>query len=304
LNQSHPAITVVIPTHNRASFLKRAIDSVLSQTWKDFELIIVDDASTDNTAEIIRSYYDSRIVYIRHQENKGGSAARNSGILQAKGRYIALLDDDDEWAPTKLEKQFIKFQDVSEKVGIVYSGFEVKDQDRKVIERRLPEFKGNLYMRLLERNMIGGSSTPLIKRECFDAAGLFNESLRSCQDWDMWLRISKLYEFDFVPEIGTNIYLHGDQISEDFSSMIPGRSRMIETHMDEFSAYPGILVIHLKRMGKMHCINGTWKEAFAWFAKAIDVNHLEIIKISAWCLIELPRIKMLSKFKYFKKYRP
>src|SRR5258705_13939604 len=98
-------VSVVIPTHNRSEFLRSAIASVLGQTYQDFELIVVDDASTDSTAEVVVSFNDSRIKFIRHQTNQGGSAARNTGIRASKCDYIAFLDDDDEWSPRKLSKQ-------------------------------------------------------------------------------------------------------------------------------------------------------------------------------------------------------
>ncbi|MBC8432937.1 MAG: glycosyltransferase family 2 protein [Desulfobacterales bacterium] len=297
-----PIVSVIIPTYNRAKLLERAVNSVLRQTYKELELIIVNDSSKDETEKAIKKYADDRIKYICHQKNLGGSAARNTGIKAAQGKYIALLDDDDGWFPEKLEKQVKHFAEVSDNVGLVYSGFEVIDMNGIVIQKTYPKFKGNLYMRLLERSMIGGSSVPLIKRTCFKKVGLFDQSLRSCQDWDMWMRISEHYAFDFIPEILTKMYSHSHQLSSDYSSMIPGRTRMIEKHMKVFQKHPAILVIHLKRIGKMHCINGTWQEAICWFKKALKVNFLEIIKIVAWCVLELPSILMFGPSKDFKKY--
>jgi glycosyltransferase involved in cell wall biosynthesis len=303
MDKNVPTVSVIIPTYNRAHLVKRGIRSVLAQTYGDFELIIVDDASKDNTREVIKSFDDKRIRYICHKENRCAPETRNTGIRTAIGEYIALLDDDDEWLPTKLEEQINGFKTSSGRTGVVYSGFEVRDQNGRIVQTTFPEFRDNLYIRLLERNMIGGSSIPMIKSECFKKVGLFDKFLKSCQDWDIWLRISEYYEFDFVPEILSTIHLHGGQISSKYSSMIPGRTRMIEKHMDEFRKHPDILVIHLKRMGKLHCINGTWKEAVYWFKKAFAVNPFEIIKIVAWCALELPRIKMLSRERHFKRYR-
>lgn len=303
MTRREPLVSVIIPTCNRSNLVERAIRSILAQTYADFELIIVDDASADDTRNAVVRFDDIRIQYIRHDRNRGGPAARNTGIRRARGKYIALLDDDDEWHTTKLEKQVNAFKEAANGVGFIYSGFEVRDENGEVVRTTLPALRGNLHMNLLRRNMIGGSSVPLIKRECFDKVGFFDESLTSCQDWDMWLRISSSYEFDFVPEILARVYFHGDQISEDFSSLIPGRSRMIEKHMDEFRKHPEILVIHLKRMGKMHCINGTWKEAAQWFSQAVKVRVCELFKILAWCAVELPRILVFSRWRTFKKYR-
>lgn len=303
MDKNVPTVSVIIPTYNRAHLVKRGIRSVLAQTYGDFELIIVDDASKDNTREVIKSFDDKRIRYICHKENRGAPATRNTGIRMARGVYIGLLDDDDEWLPTKLEKQIAKFGEVSSKVGLIYSGLEVMRADGHTIETiYYPKYRGDVRVRLLLGTTIG-SPTPLIRTECFNKAGVFDESLKSCQDWDMWKRISEHYDFDFVPEVLARMYLHGNQISSDFSSMIPGRTRMVEKHMDEFQRHPDILVIHLKRLGKLHCINGTWREAVYWFRETLKVNIFEIFKILAWCLIELPRVKFFSRAKGFKRYR-
>jgi len=105
-NKKIPRISVIIPSYNRANTIGRAIQSALSQSYQDFEIIVIDDGSTDHTEEVIRSFQDSRIRYIRHNRNRGGSAARNTGIHAARGEYIAFLDSDDEWLPQKLELYF------------------------------------------------------------------------------------------------------------------------------------------------------------------------------------------------------
>jgi len=303
LKQSRPAITVIIPTHNRAEFLKRAIKSVLAQTWQDFELIIVDDASTDDTANVVRDYQDERILYHRHDSNLGAPASRNTGIAKARGDYIALLDDDDELFPRKLEKQMQKYAEVAASVGLIYTGHEVRNSMGKLLHSRLPEGKtrGDVRLRLLLGPAFP-SHTPLIRRDCFKLTGGFDDFLTSCQDWDMWKRISEHYEFDYVPEVLSTTYQHDHQISSDFSAMIPGRIRMVEKHWEEFRKHPVIFVIHLKRIGKMHCINGTWREALPWFKEAVKVAPREIFKIVAWCILELPRVKMSSREGKFKRY--
>lgn len=295
-----PSVSVVIPTHNRALLLKRAVNSVLRQTFSDFELIVVDDASTDDTTRIVEGFHDKRIKYLRHRSNLGAPVARNTGISSARGDYIGLLDDDDEWFPEKLEKQILKFSQVSERVGLIYTGHEVREGDGRLLRTYIPEARGDVRMRLLLGTTFA-SNTPLIRKACFQKVGFFDESLKSCQDWDMWKRISDQYEFDYVPEILAIVYRHKKQISSDFSAMIPGRTRMVDKHWDEFRRHPEILVIHLKRLGKMHCINGTWREAIHWFRETLKVNPLEIFKIAAWCLFELPKVKWSSEEAKFKK---
>jgi len=131
-----PTVSVIISTYNRAYLIDRFIQSVLNQTYQDFELIVVDDGSTDNTEDIIRQFQekDKRIKYIKHDKNKGGSAERNTGIKNSVGKYIAFQDSDDEWFPEKLEKQMEVFKNTSSKVGVVYTGFwRIKDNKKTYI---------------------------------------------------------------------------------------------------------------------------------------------------------------------------
>ncbi len=140
MTEKRPTVSVIIPTYNRAHLLGRAIESVLDQTYQDFEIIVVDDASADETEEVVKSFGDDRINHIRHQKNKGGSAARNTGIKAARGEFIAFLDSDDEWVPKKLEKEIDRLQTLSNEVGVVYSGFCCVKQFQLISKMRVMEF--------------------------------------------------------------------------------------------------------------------------------------------------------------------
>lgn len=189
---TNPIASVIIPTYNRADLLPNTIGSVLNQTFEDFELIIVDDCSSDNTEEVVAQIHSPKIKYIRHESNKGGSAARNTGILSAQGKYIGLLDDDDEWYSEKLQKQIDKFQVLSDDFGLVYTGFSfVSMENPEVSHPVIPSLKGHLFSNLLKNNILG-SPTPLIKKVCFEKAGYFDETLPSIQDWDMWIRFPNI----------------------------------------------------------------------------------------------------------------
>src|SRR5262245_45342203 len=132
-------VSVIIPTHNRADFLRGALSSVLNQTYQNFEIIVVNDASTDDTAKVVAAFEDERIRFIRHDTNKGGSAARNTGILASKCDYIAFLDDDDEWLPDKLRKQMEILLASPPEVAGVYTGcLDVDKTSGKVIRQRIP----------------------------------------------------------------------------------------------------------------------------------------------------------------------
>src|SRR5262245_35235747 len=173
-----PKVSVIIPTHNRAHFLRGAIFSVLNQTFQDFEIIIVDDASNDTTSQVVGSFDDKRLRYVRHETNKGGSAARNTGILASKSEYIAFLDDDDEWLPEKLAKQMDVLIGSPPEVGCVYTGYIWVDRvSSRVLSQYSPTKRGNLFHDLLASNCVGGTSSILLKRDCLRKVGLFDESL-------------------------------------------------------------------------------------------------------------------------------
>ena len=230
-------VSVVIPTYSRANLLPRALESVLNQTYDDFEVIIVDDCSPDNTPKIVKSYSDSRIKYIRHDRNRGANAARNTGIRSSSGEYLALLDDDDKWLENKLELQISRFEELEDSFGLIYAGRRIV-LNEEVIERYIPQMEGDIYQRLLRRNVIP-SETPLIKTECFDQIGLFDNDLRSCQDWDMWLRIAESYKISFVPEVlAVSFWDSSNRISDDFSRKFQGYLRLHDKYKKDIYKDP------------------------------------------------------------------
>ena len=192
-------VSVIVPTYNRANVLPRALDSVLSQTYKDIELIVVDDNSDDDTRNVVESYSDPRIRYVRHEINQGANSARNTGIKEANGHYISFLDDDDEWFAEKINTQLTVLKQLDDSYGLAYSGRQIV-KNGKVIEEYKPDLEGEVFRELLKENFIP-SETPLIRYDCFESVGLFDERFRSCQDWDMWLRISQEYKISCVDEI-------------------------------------------------------------------------------------------------------
>ncbi len=202
----NPTVSVIIPTYNRAHLIGRAIQSVLNQTYRDFELIIVDDGSTDKTDDIIKEFKkkDERIKYIKHDKNRGGSAARNTGIIIAKGEYIAFLDSDDEWFKRYLEKQVENIKNSSISACISYCGFIRKRENS--YQFFCPSKIGNLYHLQLYKAYVSPTSAVLVKRKCFDLIGLFDETLPARQDYDIWLRLSKRYLFDCISEPLVIIY--------------------------------------------------------------------------------------------------
>ena len=195
-------ISIVITCYNYANYVADAIFSALGQTYENFEIIIVNDGSTDNSEEVISRFLDDpRIKYIK-QKNAGQANAKNTGIRNAKGDFMAFLDADDMWEPDKLEKQVRLFNNPN--VGVVYSRARYIDGngnplDFKLQNKYLRPRSGKVTEWLIFDNFVPFSSS-VVRRECFEKVGLFDESLKMGIDWDLWLRISVHYEFDYVDE--------------------------------------------------------------------------------------------------------
>jgi glycosyltransferase involved in cell wall biosynthesis len=208
-----PQISVIIPTYNRESFIARAIESVLTQTYKDYEIIVVDDGSTDKTKDKVSQYGD-RVRYM-YQQNLGPSAGRNLGIRNAKGKYVAFCDSDDRFLPEKLEKQMdyiLKHPDCP----FLYTWYNQVNHNGEIDQIRQPTHCKNrehLQYGLFTRKFTIRTSTVLVEKSCFDKAGLFNERFWYSQDWDMWLRLAAFYKGACLKEPLTEYWLHGENRS-------------------------------------------------------------------------------------------
>ncbi len=190
-------VSIILPTYNRAGLISAALDSLLRQTYQKWECIIIDDGSTDDTVNVLKTYDDPRIVYV-YQENRGVSAARNTGISRCKGNMIALLDSDDEWLPKKLEKQLSY---------MIEKGFEVCQTDeiwirngKRVNQKsKYGKPEGWFFEASLEMCLISPSCT-IFTRKAWEYIGPFDVEMPSCEDYDMWLRACLKYPVGLVPE--------------------------------------------------------------------------------------------------------
>jgi glycosyltransferase involved in cell wall biosynthesis len=190
MHSNRSLVSVILPTYNCGHFLPDSLGSVLSQTYDFYEIIVVDDGSTDTTKEVLNPFMQ-KIKYIHLEQNRGLPTARNIGIRSAQGKYIAFLDADDLWLPEKLQTDMECF-DKHPDIGMIYSKHTNIAENGIVldggIKRRLPS--GNIFIRLFsEQNFIVPSSV-VVRKDVFATTGLFDEQLFNCQDWDMWLRIA------------------------------------------------------------------------------------------------------------------
>ncbi len=240
LEQS-PFVSVILPTYNRASELGKAMQSVLDQTYENLELIVVSDGSTDETEQVVKAFQDPHVRYICSEKNGGLAYARNLGIREAKYDLLAFHDDDDLWKPEKLEDQIRELLRSDLNTGFCYCEMSYIMLDGKTIhivprrEISIVRKRGYLYPELLRRNIIGGP-TLLVRKECFEEVGLFDESLAIFEDWDMVLRLSKQYDAAFVAEPLYDYFEHEKSLTTDRSST--HRDRIAETlrHLDEKTA--------------------------------------------------------------------
>lgn len=214
-----PSVSVIIPTFNRAISIRRSIDSVLSQSFSDFELIVVDDCSEDDTEQVVRSYSDPRIKYLKSERNQGASAARNIGIEISQGHYVAFQDSDDVWFPDKLKRCMESFSENSDEVGVVFSSY-LKRQDGLLY--LVPEVAPCNVIRSGDPRIVGGNfigtPTAVVRRDLLTRVGGFDISMPRYQDWELFIRLSKTCDFFFIDEPLVLAFFSKDGISSNSGS--------------------------------------------------------------------------------------
>ena len=214
-------VSVIIPNYNYAQYVGQAIESVLDQTYKNIEIIVVNNGSTDNSLEVLKRYGNR--IYLVDQENLGQSGARKSGLAKSTGDLIAFLDADDIWEPTKIEKQLLLF---STKTELIYCGIaRFSEIDQMLISTHLPQFKGSCASAFISQPgvsiVLSGESTAIFTRGLLEKVGGFDPNLNSAAGWDFFRRCSKFTEFDFVFEALTKYRIHSSNMSNSSMKTIP-----------------------------------------------------------------------------------
>ena len=307
-----PYIDVIIPTYNRAGFLKSALSSVLNQSFGYFQILVVDDCSEDNTEEVVRGFKDDKIIYIRHSINKGEGGSRNTGLRNANARYIAFLDDDDEWLPNKLELQVKLLDSSPPEVGCVYTGFLMVDKlTGRVLSERIPRKRGYVYGDMVMENVVGTSSTVLVKRECFEKVGVYDEGIPWGLDYDMWIRIAKEYHIEYIKDPLVKYNIHQGQLSNNLGLRINGLETMLQKYEQFFASDIRALSQYYFELGFLKRENGEPRKAGKAFWKALRLNprnvknYSSLLKILGLFVlgkrnfIELKRIKNRYSFLTF-----
>jgi len=237
-NTQFELVSIIIPTFNGERTIIRAVNSVLNQSYKNIEVIIVDDASNDGTSELINGIQDKRIKYIRHQNNEGGSAARNTGILESRGKYIAFLDDDDEWLNNKIEKQIehIKQMDMTIWGGIYCKSLDTNifSNGKKAKEMVVPKnrIEGNLTEPLLNQIGINAGSTLLLTKNSVMDVGLFDTTFTRHQDIEYLIRYCRKYKIALVEE--PLVIVHGHKKIEP-ETLVIVKKHFISIFIDDIN---------------------------------------------------------------------
>jgi glycosyltransferase involved in cell wall biosynthesis len=305
MKANFPLVSVIIPAYNAEAFIGRTLESVLSQTYKNIEVLVVDDGSQDRTGEIVESFaqQDSRVTLLK-QKNAGVAAARNLAIEKSQGEYIAPIDADDIWYPQKLEKQVQCILKANLSVGLVYAWSLFIDEEDVIIADYNPLYylninsiEGEVLPALLYTNFIGNASAPLIRQACFEKLGGYNCKLREqnaqgCEDWDIYLRIAEHYHFQVVPE-----FLIGyRQVKGSMSNASKTMAKSYNLVMADFyKRHPEIptqiynwstssFYVHLAWKSRS---SGDYWTTLMWFYKAIKLDYTPLLLRPVYqCIIE------------------
>lgn len=210
-------VSVVMPVYNGERYLRQAIESILSQTFRDFEFIIINDASTDKSEEIIRSFAESRIVYIKNDKNLGQAESLNRGIRNAKGVYVARMDQDDISLPERISAQSA-YMEANRDAAILGTGYQEVDENSNITRRPLFPNSPDVKTRLFFARLTGWASivhpTVMIRKDIFDKVGYYDPKYRICQDYDLWLRVVRKYKIENIPKVLLNYRVHDSSTSK------------------------------------------------------------------------------------------
>ena len=270
----NPKISVIIPTYNRVHTIARTIESVLSQTCQNFEILVADDASTDDTENLVREFArSSPIYYLRHESNKGAPVARNMGAKEARGEYLAFLDSDDIWYPQFLERQLSILEELPPDVGMVCCGMLQKGAGH---ERVMSSGSRDLTY---DENLVFGdgicTSSFLIKKVAFEETKGFDVELSSFQDFDFLLRMSAEFRIVSNDEVLMEYCLGDDSISLNMNSKAKGYERIIQIYRSDLLRL-GVLGTYIFRVGQYYVLSGSLIKGWKLWMQALQQKPWQI----------------------------
>ncbi|BAY36425.1 family 2 glycosyl transferase [Nostoc sp. NIES-2111] len=303
---SLPLVSVIIPAYNAEKFIGRTLQSVLSQTYRNIEIIVVDDGSQDKTAEIVTSMaqIDNRVRLLK-QSNQGVAIARNLAIDNSIGEYIAPIDADDIWYAQKLEKQVQCLENTDSSVGLVYAWTALIDESDNIIGNynswyysHIHSVEGEVYKHLLYTDFVGNASVPLIRRVCFDKVGGYNSELKKqnaqgCEDWDIYLRIAEHYKFSVIKEFLVGYRQVSGSMSRSCISMAKSYDLMILDFRQKHSEIPDYIFDwsasyfrYYLALQSLKC-DDYW-QTIIWLYKAVSLDFVLLWHVGVYkCLFQM-----------------
>jgi glycosyltransferase involved in cell wall biosynthesis len=284
-----PRVTIIIPAYNAAAFLHDALNSVLRQTYSDWEVVLIDDGSTDNTRTLVNSYQESfngKLKYI-YQTNRGLPAARNTGIQNAHGEFIALLDADDVWLEERLERG-VALMDGNPGLGLVHAKVARINVTGDIIERPpAPSRKylsGMIAHHIYTRRAHLLCPTILFRKRCFDVVGPFDESMCATEDRDMWFRIARLYPVAYIEDVLAHYRISASSMSRNLERMLKWQMFFLEKHRP--AGFYGSVLMH-QALGNLYRERGDasfksadLKQSIRWYLRSVGCNPLSFINLA------------------------
>lgn len=300
-----PRVSVIIPTYNRARFLSEAIGSALGQTFDDLEVIVIDDGSTDSTPDLVRAMADPRLRYFRI-DHRGISAAMNEGLRNARASFIARLDSDDVWLPEMLAT-LIDVLDERPEIGAAYGRGQAMRADGRLIEYfqgRAPRFDNDIFRSLVHDDCTCNVAL-VARRECFERAGCYDETLLANEDWDMWLRIARHYRFCFVDRVLVRIRWHDGNFTSlsapHFREVLRQRTKPLDKLFSDPDLPPAI-----RAMKSIAYANVHQYRALRFYAagdlKSAAREYLRAVRVSDRPLVSAIRIPWHATFPLMMRY--
>lgn len=282
-----PAVSVIIPTYNRAHVLGRAIESVLAQSYADFELIVVDDGSRDRTEELVAALAHPKIRYLKLPRNRGQNAALNAGVRSAAGGFCAFLDSDDQWLPSFLQRIMPCFER-DPRYGCAYSWAGVRNRAGGLDTSKRFTLSGEIYAQALAQGYVSHMITLVVKRHLLFEAGLFDESFVVCQDDDICLRLAALTPFCLVEENLAVIHSDaGGQLTGHRAHYADGFRKLVGKFEEEILTHCGASALgrHYERCGDLFWLAANRSGALAAYERAAQFSRSLPIRTKRWAVL-------------------
>lgn len=298
MENEFPLVSIITVTHNRVNLIHRAINSVLNQTYPNIEYIIVGSGCADNTKEFVLSYDNPHIKYIA-QECNNPNIASNAALAESHGKYIAFLDDDDEYLPDKIEKQVKLFESLSGEYGLVYCWMSYYDsKDKKFLRLHKPMLRGDVGDNVVEKARVSGTPTLMIRRDLLIKYGgtMKNNIGLWASDWEMAARICQHCKVDYVPCSLVNVYInHGEKRLTNINASKEWLNKTVIFHeyfLKEFShvfdKYPKKRKFHFKNLVIAYCCTGKWRSGISYYLQLLKIDfNLHNLLLLPYCMYRI-----------------